>query len=388
MKYSFSICLLASLMIAATADAQLKVTSNSGKVKIGIETPVGISQDGNEVLRAHIFGPNNDYRSGAKMAFGDFGYYERYGWNVFVGEYRDYDSDQLWLHGKLGFYLTKGRGDDVVAYYNASAGNTFHFNCDVVGYSFSVASDARFKTNIKPIGKALEQLKQLEGVSYNLLPHVLNSANGTVQPSTIQKDGAPLSSKEKRDKSFFEKMDKENNQPGPKRLGLIAQEVQKIFPELVKTDSSNYLYVDYIGLIPVMIQAIKEQEELIEVQNAKIKELESRLNNMEGKMIGWFNESNSTGVNSTETASSYLFQNNPNPFNSTTEINYYVSATVKVAAIHIFDMQGNMIKSFPLKGNGKGNISINGSELKAGMYIYNLVTDGQEADIKRMTLIK
>lgn len=388
MKHIFSICLMAAVMLAFNANAQLKVTSATGKVKMGLETPVGVSQDNNDVLSAHIFGPNGDYRANSKMAFGDFGSYERWSWNVFVGEYRDYDSDRLWLHGKLGFYLTKGRGDDVVAYYDINSGNNFHFNCDVFAYGVMLSSDARFKTNIKPISSALQQLKQLEGVSYNLLPHVLNKANGSVAPSATQKASGEMTAKERKDQALFEQQNKEAGQPGAKRLGLIAQEVQKVFPELVKSDSSNYLYVDYIGLIPVMIEGIKEQEAIIEAQDDKIKELESRLNNVEGKLSGMLNEHTDNGTATENSAYSYLYQNNPNPFTASTQISYFLASGVKTAAIHIFDMQGNMIKTILLKGTGKGQTAINGSELKAGMYIYNLVTDGQEADMKRMTLIK
>jgi len=40
--------------------------------------------------------------------------------------------------------------------------------------------------------------------------------------------------------------------------GVIAQEVQKEFPEMVTMKDDGYLVVDYIQLIPVMIEAIKE----------------------------------------------------------------------------------------------------------------------------------
>lgn len=49
--------------------------------------------------------------------------------------------------------------------------------------------------------------------------------------------------------------------------GVIAQEVQKVFPDIVKTDDDNYLQVDYIQLIPIMIEAIKELR--IEIDNLK-----------------------------------------------------------------------------------------------------------------------
>ena len=40
--------------------------------------------------------------------------------------------------------------------------------------------------------------------------------------------------------------------------GVIAQEVQKEFPEMVSQDFDGYLKVDYVQLIPVMIEAIRE----------------------------------------------------------------------------------------------------------------------------------
>jgi Ca2+-binding EF-hand superfamily protein len=50
-----------------------------------------------------------------------------------------------------------------------------------------------------------------------------------------------------------------------RQYGLIAQEVEKIFPEMVKTiDAKGYKGVDYMKLIPVLVEAIKEQQKQIE----------------------------------------------------------------------------------------------------------------------------
>jgi hypothetical protein len=49
--------------------------------------------------------------------------------------------------------------------------------------------------------------------------------------------------------------------------GVIAQEVQKEFPEMVQRQENGYLAVDYIQLIPVMIESIKELN--IEISNLK-----------------------------------------------------------------------------------------------------------------------
>jgi hypothetical protein len=49
-------------------------------------------------------------------------------------------------------------------------------------------------------------------------------------------------------------------------------------------------------------------------------------------------------------------------------------------------MNGSQIKSILLTQTGKGNVTVNASELKPGMYLYTLVADGKEVDTKRMIL--
>jgi hypothetical protein len=60
------------------------------------------------------------------------------------------------------------------------------------------------------------------------------------------------------------------------QIGLIAQEVEKVFPELVTKDGQGYKAVEYQNLVPVLIEAIKQQQ-------AKIEDLEARLQQLEKK---------------------------------------------------------------------------------------------------------
>jgi len=48
------------------------------------------------------------------------------------------------------------------------------------------------------------------------------------------------------------------------RLGFIAQDLKAIFPELVDEDKDGYMYVDYVGLIPVLVESVKEQQAQID----------------------------------------------------------------------------------------------------------------------------
>ena len=108
-----------------------------------------------------------------------------------------------------------------------SSGN-FHADADVYAYSTSVGSDRKLKTNIKDIKYGLKDVLKLRGVDFDW--------------------------KEKRD--------------GVHDIGVIAQEVKKVIPEVVQEVEDlvedTYLSVDYAKLVPVLIEAIKELKEEID----------------------------------------------------------------------------------------------------------------------------
>jgi len=108
------------------------------------------------------------------------------------------------------------------------------------GTSWSFVSDARLKENIVTLDNALPKVLQLRGVYYNLIAN-----------------------------------------PGKKEIGVIAQEVQAQFPELVTADSKGYLSVSYDHLAPILIEAIKElnaKVENLESENAALKAENSSIN--------------------------------------------------------------------------------------------------------------
>jgi len=58
-----------------------------------------------------------------------------------------------------------------------------------------------------------------------------------------------------------------------RQIGFSAQEVEKIFPEVVMTDSKGYKSIDYGKLTPVAVEAIKEQQHEINEMKKQIAEL-------------------------------------------------------------------------------------------------------------------
>ena len=113
---AFITCLCFSL------NAQLRLLQN-GRVQVG--TLKEENEDVKNVTTMQVFGPYGDMRSGSKLTFGDFGQYDANGWNVFLGEYGTSDTDQLWLHGKKGIYMTSnGQASTVIASYDPSVNPT------------------------------------------------------------------------------------------------------------------------------------------------------------------------------------------------------------------------------------------------------------------------
>jgi hypothetical protein len=100
--------------------------------------------------------------------------------------------------------------------------------------TLSQSSDARLKTNILPITSALGSILQLNAYHYQW-------KNKSSDQST--------------------------------QVGIIAQEVQKVFPELVKENAEGELSVNYSGLIPLLITGMKEQQSHIKNLETELMEL-------------------------------------------------------------------------------------------------------------------
>ena len=62
-----------------------------------------------------------------------------------------------------------------------------------------------------------------------------------------------------------------------KKIGLLAQDIEKVFPELV-TETNDIKSVNYQGLVPVLINAMKEQDEVIRSQDSRLISQETKLN--------------------------------------------------------------------------------------------------------------
>ena len=95
-------------------------------------------------------------------------------------------------------------------------GDSTNFVATVTAQDFNSVSDLKLKTNIENIENALDTINKMDGYTFNW------------------------------------------KNDGKKGIGVIAQEVAEILPDIVKTEEDGIKSVSYVSLIPVLIEAIKE----------------------------------------------------------------------------------------------------------------------------------
>jgi len=202
----------------------------------------------------------------------------------------------------------------------------------------SANSNKKFKKDIKEIDNSLSKVLQLTGKEYNWRTSEFENMN------------------------FNDKL----------QLGFIAEEVQKVVPELVDIDEDGNHSLNYKGIIPLLVEAVKEQQNQITLLQNQISDLKS--NNNE--------DINFNTINSNKT---YFSSNYPNPFDSETKIDFFIESNIKNARLVIYDINGNTVKTMDLKErNMKTNISIDKQKLKTGIYFYTLIVDEIVLGTKKM----
>jgi len=180
------------------------------------------------------------------------------------------------------------------------------------------------------------------------------------------------------------------------KTGVIAEELQKVVPSLVKDwhfvnkddedniiEEGDYLAIKDSEIKWMLVNAIQDQQKLIEKQAEKIAALEEAVNT-----FGEGNSINNTNISLTGYDLAELDQNRPNPFNGQTSIDYVVPTDANSAVINIFGISGQLVKTLDIDHVGQGSLNISAENLPAGTYSYQLNVDGRSVSTKKMILSK
>ncbi|MEM9920000.1 MAG: tail fiber domain-containing protein [Bacteroidota bacterium] len=205
-----------------------------------------------------------------------------------------------------------------------------------------VVSDAQLKQNIEKVENAMSIIRKLNGVTYEY--------RSAERPELNLVEG--------------------------RQYGFIAQEVKEVMPEAVQQTLTaegkiaDYEVMNYDMIIPVLTEALKEQQ-------AQINELKERLDKLEGK------EGKTGSLNSNLNSRIGLNQNRPNPFSGNTLIEYDIPLELNNAQLVIYDTKGSVLKIIDID-SGRGTVEFNANNLSSGVYIYAVEIDGKSMARKRM----
>jgi hypothetical protein len=141
-----------------------------------------------------------------------------------------------------GYILTMTHGGNV-GIGTAYPTYKLHVHGELACTAIHETSDERFKTNVATLSSALEKVEKLRGVCFEW-----NDKAGSVGART-----------------------------GQKQIGVVAQEVEAVFPELVASTTEGYKSVDYTKLTAVLIEAVKELKTENESLKIRLEALETTL---------------------------------------------------------------------------------------------------------------
>lgn len=206
---------------------------------------------------------------------------------------------------------------------------------------YLATSDKKFKKDIKPIENALATVQSLEGKTY----------------------------------MWNKEANKEMNFDGGGHSGFIAQDLEKVLPHLVATGENGDKAVNYMELMPYLVEAIKEQNSIIKDQQTQINDLKSQITEN-------FKAQNQDLIELTNTK---IISVSPNPSSDLISVSFNVEESVESAKLQVHDLNGNVISSLNISDR-ENNITrtLQKDNFGKGIYVVSLVINGKSIDTKKI----
>lgn len=339
------------------------VAGGSAFPYIGVEANANTDFPGQNFMQGVTASAND----GERNIGGFFG-----GYSEDFGEYNYGVYAQAWGNAHAHGIFAQGNGGSNSNYgilAQATGNNAWagYFNGDVMCGSTYFSSDRKLKTDIAPLTGSLHKLMQLKPSTYKFR---------TEEFPNMYLPKAP-------------------------QIGLIAQDLEQVFPDLIRNNPEEtkmengqkiivhpeFKAVQYIELIPVLIGGIQEQQTAITDLNKTIESLKTLVSSQQQQINDLLSKtSTSTGLSNQEAGTTGVDQNQPNPFNGKTVIRYSLPAATLNASIVIYDLTGKQITSYPISEKDNGSVTVSSEKLSPGIYIYNIIADNNIIGSKRMVV--
>jgi hypothetical protein len=249
----------------------------------------------------------------------------------------------------------------------------------VGGSTWTILSDERLKQNVNDYEAGLAEVLAIHPVTFNY-----NGKFGT--------------------------------DPTEENVGVLAQEIQEIAPYMVKKtmlksdekvddngkrtagESGEYFTYSANALPYMLINAVKEQQKIIEEKDEMLQDLSLQVEAMQTKLDQVLKVVDGISSGEVKVGSvksqvelrghdlASLSQNRPNPFNGLTVIDYEVPTTAKNAQVNFYNPNGQLVKTVNVDHTGIGEMTFKASDVPSGTYSYSLVVDGNVIATKQMVL--
>lgn len=239
---------------------------------------------------------------------------------------------------------------------------------------WTVVSDKRTKTNVKKYTKGLEIINQLEPIEYKY-----NGKAGTSK--------------------------------GQYQVSVMAQDLQKIAPFMVsefvhqesdgvmiegkgptKIKEEKFLSINTSALQFILVNAVKEQQAMIDEKDEEISELYGLMQELRTEMNELKNtiakDVTNSEISINNKGEALLLQNRPNPTTVETTIDYNIPADSNNAKIVIYDITGKVIRTVAVDHSGEGALKVNTQNITSGTYSYQLIVDDKTISTKKMVVQK
>lgn len=299
-------------------------------------------------------------------------------WPVRLSAQITYTSDGITINGarKFPFNMTVNNMNGIYWGYQTNrfflidlnatvprfsgSGNEISFHNPTIGTYNNIRvanvlnySDGRAKTDIESLDGCLGTILSLRPVSYNWKTAPQSTDSTTEGPAARSVPMGPQG---------------ETN----KQYGFIAQELEEVLPDAVKTTEEGEKLINYTALIPVLVQSVQELQAIIDQQNSVIENLSSRLENE---------------LSNSSDNSDYIISCTPNPTLGEITFAYSLSPMASSARIMVTDLAGTQMSTVDCRADAS-SVTTDLSSLPNGLYLATLIVDGGVKDTKQIVVAR